>query len=323
MRRCICGPRSSARFAWCAHLLNHPARRAVRHGEGTDDLADTRRRQDLQIDLDFIDHALRVSTSDGAQRQFALPGQSVVSFYAAIMASLWETGIHIAIDEMPNRIAGTGPVFGRPRKHASYDPPAVRRFLQILVNGDRVCQAFRPLFGRRARSISSGQLRSRGDTVFGTPRAAPSGGCLTSPTTSPAKPIPTRRAAPVFGPQRRDRLSGVLFYAYPEPAGFRARRCGRMLRFSARLWVIHSALRRSAHRRGAGPGVARFPAKHLQRPRPTPPNGIAMHGSAPGQPAWYGRSNSLAAACGLRACASQGREPRMPAKLTCGTMLSS
>src|SRR5713226_905639 len=44
----------------------------------------------FQIDLDFIDHALRVSTSDGAQRQFALAGQSVASFYAAIMAALWD-----------------------------------------------------------------------------------------------------------------------------------------------------------------------------------------------------------------------------------------
>jgi len=49
------------------------ARRAVRHGEGTDDLADTDGDRTFQIDLDFIDHALRVSTSDGAQRQFACP----------------------------------------------------------------------------------------------------------------------------------------------------------------------------------------------------------------------------------------------------------
>src|SRR6202795_800454 len=58
----------------------------------------------FQIDLDFIDHALRVSTSDGAQRQFALAGQSVASFHAAILAALAELGIHIAIDEMPNEL---------------------------------------------------------------------------------------------------------------------------------------------------------------------------------------------------------------------------
>src|SRR5580698_4299865 len=40
----------------------------------------------FQIDLDFINHALRISTSDGATREFSLAGQSVASFYAAVMA---------------------------------------------------------------------------------------------------------------------------------------------------------------------------------------------------------------------------------------------
>src|SRR5216684_8086666 len=89
----------------------------------------------FQIDLDFIDHVLRVSTSDGAQRQFAFAGQSVASFHAAILAVLAELGIHITIDEMPSELPE--PIrFSQDNKHASYDPNAVRRFLQILVNVD-------------------------------------------------------------------------------------------------------------------------------------------------------------------------------------------
>jgi hypothetical protein len=34
----------------------------------------------FQIDFDLIDHTLRISTSDGAQLQFALAGHSVASF---------------------------------------------------------------------------------------------------------------------------------------------------------------------------------------------------------------------------------------------------
>src|SRR4029077_11964777 len=56
----------------------------------------------FQIDFDFIDHALRISTSDGARRQLALAGQSVASFYAAVMADLTDLGIRVLIDEMPN-----------------------------------------------------------------------------------------------------------------------------------------------------------------------------------------------------------------------------
>ena len=40
----------------------------------------------FQIDFDFIDHALRITTSDGAHREFALAGHSVASFYAATLA---------------------------------------------------------------------------------------------------------------------------------------------------------------------------------------------------------------------------------------------
>src|SRR3954465_3795255 len=36
----------------------------------------------FQIDFDFIDHVLRVATSDGKARQFALAGLSVASFYS-------------------------------------------------------------------------------------------------------------------------------------------------------------------------------------------------------------------------------------------------
>jgi Family of unknown function (DUF5996) len=106
----------------------------------------------FQIDFDFIDHHLRISTSDGAQKQFALAGQSVASFYAAVIASLAELGIHIAIDEIPNELPD--PIrFSADRKHASYDPDAVRRFLQILVNADRVFKQFRTGFLGKASPV--------------------------------------------------------------------------------------------------------------------------------------------------------------------------
>src|SRR5258708_39913711 len=58
----------------------------------------------FQIDFDFIDHALWISTSDGAQRRLALSGQSGASFFAAVMAALADLGIRIAIDEMPHEL---------------------------------------------------------------------------------------------------------------------------------------------------------------------------------------------------------------------------
>src|SRR3954470_23306507 len=99
----------------------------------------------FQIDFDFIDHVLRIATSDSAQRQFALAGHSVSSFYATTMAALGELGIAAAIDEMPNELPD--PIrFSLDSAHASYDADAVERFLQILVNCDRVFKQFRTGF---------------------------------------------------------------------------------------------------------------------------------------------------------------------------------
>ena len=106
----------------------------------------------FQIDLDFIDHALRISTSDGTTREFALAGHSVASFYAALMTALAELGIHVVIDEMPNELPD--PIrFTQDKQHASYDPDAVRRFFQILSNADRVFKQFRTGFLGKASSV--------------------------------------------------------------------------------------------------------------------------------------------------------------------------
>jgi hypothetical protein len=145
----IVGKIRAARTPW----LNHSWQVALyvtARGLTTSPIPDGTRT--FQIDFDFIDHDLRITTSDGARRQFALAGQSVASFHAAVMAALAELGIHIAIDEMPNELPE--PIrFSLDTKHASYDPDAVRRFFQILVNSDRVFKQFRTGFLGKASPV--------------------------------------------------------------------------------------------------------------------------------------------------------------------------
>jgi hypothetical protein len=145
----IVGKIRLARAPWLNHSW-HVALYVTARGLTTSPIPDGSRT--FQIDLDFIDHALRLSTSDGAQRQFALAGQSVASFHASIMAALAEVGIHLAIDEMPNELPE--PIrFSQDNKHATYDPHAVRRFQQILVNVDRVFKQFRTGFLGKASPV--------------------------------------------------------------------------------------------------------------------------------------------------------------------------
>src|ERR1700720_3297181 len=95
----IAGKIRLVRSPWLNHSW-HVALYVTARGLTTSPIPDATRT--FQIEFDFIDHLLRISTSDGAQRQFALAGHSVASFYAAIRAELAQLGIQLAIDEMHN-----------------------------------------------------------------------------------------------------------------------------------------------------------------------------------------------------------------------------
>jgi hypothetical protein len=180
----------------------------------------------FQIDLDFVDHALRISTSDGAQRQFPLAGQSVASFYAATMAALAELGITVTIDEMPNELPE--PIrFSLDTVHASYDPDAVRRFLQILVNCDRVFKQFRTGFLGKASPVHFfwGSFDLAVTRFSGRPAPRHPGGVPNLPDAVACEAYSHEVSSAGFWPG-----SGAIdypafySYAYPEPPGFRATR---------------------------------------------------------------------------------------------------
>src|ERR1700692_1737526 len=106
-----------ARTPWLNHSW-HVALYVTARGLTTSPMPDGAR--SFQIDFDFIDQTLRISTSDGQQRQLALVAQSVAAFYKAVMAALAELGIEMAIDDKPNELPD--PIrFGEDTVHASYD----------------------------------------------------------------------------------------------------------------------------------------------------------------------------------------------------------
>jgi hypothetical protein len=180
----------------------------------------------FQIDFDLIDHLVRISTSDGATRQFALAGQSVASFYAAIMAALAELGIHIVIDEMPNELPE--PIrFSQDHQHASYDPDAVRRFFQILVNADRVFRQFRTGFLGKASPVHFfwGSFDLAVTRFSGRRAPRHPGGVPHLPDDVACEAYSHEESSAGFWPG-----SGAIdypafySYSYPEPAGFRTTR---------------------------------------------------------------------------------------------------
>jgi hypothetical protein len=145
----IVGKIRLAKSPWLNHSW-HVALYVTPRGLTTSPIPDGART--FQIDFDFIDHVLRIATSDGAQQQIPLTAQSVANFYAAVMAALADLRIDVTIDEMPNELPA--PIrFSQDKQHASYDPDAVGRFLQVLVNADRVFKQFRTAFLGKASPV--------------------------------------------------------------------------------------------------------------------------------------------------------------------------
>jgi len=217
----IVGKIRLARAPWLNHSW-HVALYVTARGLTTSPIPDGART--FQIDFDFIDHALRIWTSDDATRQFALAGQSVASFFTAIMAALAELGIRVAIDEMPNELPE--PVrFSQDNRHASYDPAAVRRFFQILVNTDRVFKQFRTGFLGKASPVHFfwGNFDLAVTRFSGRRAPRHPGGVPHLSDEVACEAYSHEESSAGFWPG-----SGAIdypafySYAYPEPAGFRA-----------------------------------------------------------------------------------------------------
>ena len=177
----------------------------------------------FEIAFDFIDHVVRISTSDGAQREFALAGHSVASFYAGIMVLLAELGIAVAIDEVPNEVPDPIP-FPQDTAHASYDPEAVGRFFRILVNADRVFRQFRTGFLGKASPVhffwGSFDLAV---TRFSGRRAPRHPGGIPSLPDAVAREAYSHEVSSAGFWPGGGAIDYPAFYsyAYPEPAGFR------------------------------------------------------------------------------------------------------
>ena len=138
----IVGKIRLARTPWLNHSW-HVTLYVTARGLTTSPVPD--RARSFQIDFDFIDHVLRIATSDGGQRLVPLVPQSVATFYEAVMEALAGLGIDVHIDDMPNELPD--PIrFAEDKVHASYDRDAAHRFWQVLRQVDRAFAKFRTGF---------------------------------------------------------------------------------------------------------------------------------------------------------------------------------
>lgn len=180
--------------------------------------------RNFEIEFDFIDHVLKVSSSDGARRAFALPGNSVASFHARALRALHELGIEVVIDDMPNEVPD--PIrFTDDDRHASYDADAAHRFFQILVSTDRVFKQFRTGFLGKASPVHFfwGSFDLAVTRFSGRRAPRHPGGIPHLPDDVACEAYSHEVSSAGFWPGGGAVEYPVFYsYAYPEPAGFRA-----------------------------------------------------------------------------------------------------
>ncbi|RAM53436.1 MAG: hypothetical protein C6Y22_00870 [Hapalosiphonaceae cyanobacterium JJU2] len=99
----------------------------------------------LEISFDFLEHQLKIETSDGITRTIALAPRSVADFYQDVMGTLSAIGISVRIWTSPQEVDQPIP-FDQDHVHAAYDPQYAQRFWRILVQADRVLKVFRSRF---------------------------------------------------------------------------------------------------------------------------------------------------------------------------------
>jgi len=106
----------------------------------------------FQIDFDFIDHVLRLATSSGDSRTFALRPMTVADFYAQTMDALEELGIAVRLRTMPCEIPDSIP-FELDTVHAAYDADYANRFWRVLLSASQVLGHFRTGFIGKASPV--------------------------------------------------------------------------------------------------------------------------------------------------------------------------
>jgi hypothetical protein len=102
-------------------------------------------RRSFAIDFDFVDHVLRITTSDGTGRSFSLKPMPVAEFFDKTMRALRELDVDVEIFTRPVEVEEAIP-FEADNQHASYDADAVHCFWRALVQADRVLTQFRARF---------------------------------------------------------------------------------------------------------------------------------------------------------------------------------
>lgn len=176
----------------------------------------------FQIDFDFLEHRLIVTSGDGGTAGFALRPRSVAAFYTRLMEAMASLGIRVKIHMTPNEIPD--PIrFDLDETHRSYDPEYANSFWRALVQSHRVLAEFRVRFiGKCSPVHLFWGAPDLAVTRFSGRQAPPHpGGVIGLPDDVAREAYSHEVSSSGFWPGGGPVPHAAFYsYAYPEPPGF-------------------------------------------------------------------------------------------------------
>jgi len=99
----------------------------------------------FDVDVDLLDHRVRVRTGDGRVEEIELRARPVAEFYADLVGALERAGVPVELSMLPSEVEDPIP-FPEDTTHRSYDAPWVERFHRALLSTDAVMKEHRGRF---------------------------------------------------------------------------------------------------------------------------------------------------------------------------------
>jgi hypothetical protein len=176
----------------------------------------------FEIEFDFIDHQLRINTSNGDRRMIDLKPRFVAEFYRILMKTLEDLDLPVTIHTMPNEIEDPIPL-DQDEEHRSYDREYADRFWRVLVQSDRVFKEFRSRFCGKCSPVHFfwGSFDLAVTRFSGRPAPPHPGGVPHLPDEITREAYSQEVSSLGFWPGNVAMPTPVFYaYAYPEPPGF-------------------------------------------------------------------------------------------------------
>jgi hypothetical protein len=177
----------------------------------------------FEVELDFVDHKLAVTASDGTSGTMPLRAQTVAEFYGEYMQLLSSLGLPVKIWPVPVEIENAVR-FPDDQTHKSYDPEWANRMWRVLVQADRVLKRFRGGFLGKASPVHFfwGSFDLAATRFSGRPAPLHPGGAPNLGNWVMQEAYSHECSSIGFWPGGAAIPEPVFYaYAYPEPKGFR------------------------------------------------------------------------------------------------------